>query len=137
MTEDFVPCELAVKLKEKGYPQHIADDAYIVDNYGEEDYQIGDILPIPLIPDYIDDVSAPRIDQVLKWLREKHNIHISVTIGCDADKDSVDCIFYWAGIAKFNNVLGVDYIDPFDDKEFSSNEEAVEAALRYSLENLI
>lgn len=80
MNEDFIPFELAKKLKEKGYPQHIADDAYIVDNYGEEDYQIGDRLPIPLIPDYMDDVSAPRIDQVLKWLREKHNILISPSV---------------------------------------------------------
>ena len=30
MNEDFVPFELAVKLKEKGYPQHQCDYAYIV-----------------------------------------------------------------------------------------------------------
>ena len=52
MNEDFVTYELAVKLKEKGYPQHITDDAYITDNYGEDEYDIGDRLPIPLIPDY-------------------------------------------------------------------------------------
>lgn len=73
---DFVNFKLAKKLKEKGYPQHIAEDAYIIDNYGEEKYIIGDRLPIPLVPDYMDDVAAPTISQVLKWLREEKKIHI-------------------------------------------------------------
>lgn len=73
--EDFVPFEIAKKLKEKGFPQHITDEAYIIDNYGEEEYDIGDRLPVPLVPDYMDDVAAPTISQVLKWLRDR-NIHI-------------------------------------------------------------
>ena len=73
--EDFVTFEIAKKLKEKGFPQHITDEAYIVSNYGEDEYDIGDRLPIPLIPDYMDDVAAPTISQVLKWLREKKNTY--------------------------------------------------------------
>ena len=72
--------------------------------------------------------------KAMKWLREVHHIHISVTIGCDVDNSNY--IFYWAGIAKFTE-SSVDYIDPFEDTEFKSHEEAVEAALKYSLENLI
>jgi hypothetical protein len=75
---DFVTYELAVKLKEKMFPQHITDDVYITDNYGEEEYGIGDRLPIPLVPDYMDDVAAPEIYQVLKWLREEHHLHFEV-----------------------------------------------------------
>lgn len=37
---DFVDFNLAKKLKEKGFPQHITDDAYIIDNYGEDKYII-------------------------------------------------------------------------------------------------
>lgn len=76
--EDFVPFEIAKKLKEKWFPQHITKDAYIIDNYGENEYQIGDRLPIPLIPDYMDDIAAPTISQVLKWLREEKKIYIMV-----------------------------------------------------------
>lgn len=82
---EFVSFDLAKKLKEKGYPQHIADDAYIIENYGEDEYNIGDILPIPIIPDYMDDVSAPTISQVLKWLREEKGIHICISLGTYSD----------------------------------------------------
>ena len=75
--------EIAKKLKEKGFPQHITEDAYIIDNYGEDEYQIGDRLPIPLIPDYMDDIAAPTISQVLKWLREEKKIHICVDFDGD------------------------------------------------------
>lgn len=36
MNDDFTPFELAVKLKQKGFPQHITDEAYITDNYSED-----------------------------------------------------------------------------------------------------
>lgn len=78
--------------------------------------------------------AAPTHQMTLAWLREKHNIHISVTIG--ADVDNPNYIFYWAGIAKFDN-KSVSYIDPFGEEEFNSNEEAVEVAIKYCLENLI
>ena len=82
MIMEIVPFLLAKKLKEKGFPQHITDDAYIVDNYGEDAYDIGDRLPIPLIPDYMDDVAAPTISQVLKWLREKDvMVEIIINLG--------------------------------------------------------
>ena len=77
---EIVPFEIAKKLNEKGFPQHITDEAYIVDNYGEDECDIGDRLPIPLIPDYMDDVAAPTISQVMKWLREKKKIYISVEV---------------------------------------------------------
>lgn len=78
--EDFVPYELAKKLKEKEFPQHITNDAYIIDNDGEEEYNIGDRLPIPLIPDYMNDVAAPTISQVLKWLREEKKIFVQISL---------------------------------------------------------
>ena len=123
--EAYVSFEVARLLDEKGYKEPFTD--YLYDEKGQ---RVGYVIPSKSYP-------CPTHQMAMAWLREKHNIHISVTIGCDADKDSVDCIFYWAGIAKFNNVSGIDYIDPFDDKEFSSNEEAVEAALKYCLEEVI
>lgn len=83
--EDFVPFEIAKKLKEKRFPQHITDEAYIIDNYGEDEYDIGERVQIPLIPDYMDDVAAPTISQVLKWLREEKNIFVVTFIADDSD----------------------------------------------------
>ena len=143
MNEDFVPFELAKKLNEKGYPQHIADDAYIVDNYGEEDYQIGDRLPIPLIPDYMDDVSAPRIDQVLKWLREEKNIFIAINICYCYESDEkpfptnpkMEPILkgYYYGVWDLGNLNDKDGLSEY----FESYELAALAGIEYVLDNLI
>ena len=58
MNDDFVTYELAVKLKEKGYPQDvfIGHDEFGTICIGDEHSLVCD---------------APTISQVLKWLREK------------------------------------------------------------------
>lgn len=77
--EDFVTYDLAVKLKEKGFPQHICDDAYITENeYDDDKYLVGERWGIPFIPDYCNVVAAPTISQVLKWLREEKGLHIEI-----------------------------------------------------------
>ena len=135
MNEDFVPYELAKKLKEKGYPQHIADDAYIVDNYGEDKYDIGERLPIPLIPDYMDDVSAPIISQVLKWLREEKKIHLEfVAAGYG----------YNVIVSQTPDAGGTDYYythmnddGPNDAGAWDRYEDAAIYCIEYTLDNLI
>ena len=127
--EDFVPFEIANKLKEKGYPQHIADDAYIIDNYGEDKYNIGDRLPIPFVPDYMDDVAAPTISQVLKWLREK-----GIDIYCTPNWYNKTDRYYVVCIVKDRLYNYGGYID---DNEFNTYEEAALAGIEYVLDNLI
>ena len=126
MKEDFVPYELAKKLKEKGYPQHIADDAYIVDNDGEDEYNIGERLPIPLIPDYMDVVSAPTISQVLKWLREEKKIHIHIeyifTETCEYD-------------CEVQIINSYERFYPYGD--FDTYEESALTGIEYALDNLL
>jgi hypothetical protein len=121
---DFVNFKLAKKLKEKGYPQHIAEDAYIIDNYGEEKYIIGDRLPIPLVPDYMDDVSAPTISQVLKWLREEKGIHVCIALGEFSD--------WMYDVARIDGNM---FCKAEDD--FKSYEQATLAGIEYVLDNLI
>ncbi len=65
MNDDFVPFELAVKLKEKDYPQI---DFLRYDEQGEL-YIGDDDYPV---------CAAPTISQVLKWLRKKKKIVISI-----------------------------------------------------------
>lgn len=81
--EDFVPFSIALKLNEKGFPQHITDEVYIVDNYGEEEYDIGDRLPIPLVPYHLDDCAAPTISQALKWLEKEKKVFIDTKTHID------------------------------------------------------
>lgn len=79
MEEDFVPFELAKKLKEKGFdceypfamynkyeqfcPLYSSDKDY----FGINDFDKHAYI-------------APTISQVLKWLREEKNIHITIDV---------------------------------------------------------
>jgi hypothetical protein len=71
MNEDFVPFELAVKLKEKGfnYPciGHYFNNQLYIAHYQNAFHSNND-----------ESVDAPTISQVLKWLREKKNILVCV-----------------------------------------------------------
>ena len=77
MNEDLIPFELAKKLKEKGYPQQCGDDAYILEDEYEE-FEVGSLEFIPLIPEHLQTVVAPTISQVLKWLRKEKDIDIVI-----------------------------------------------------------
>lgn len=65
MNENFILFELAVKLKEKGYPQ---DDFIGYDEFGA--LCIGDEHSIVC--------ASPTISQVLKWLRKEKKIYVSI-----------------------------------------------------------
>ena len=96
MHEDFVPYELAVKLKEKGFPQDIQHcigwyptEYYKNSCIGEyfegelqeiEDYFGDRISAIHIIENEKKGVIAPTISQVLKWLREEKGIYIQITL---------------------------------------------------------
>lgn len=88
-------------------------------------------------PSYIngDIYSAPTQQMACRWLREVHNIHIMPTIGCDVDR--TPRIFYGAVIASFNKNGDICYHNPLDENGYNEPEDAVEAALEYSLKNLI
>ena len=133
MNEDFVTYELAVKLKEKGYPQHITDDAYITDNYGEDEYDIGDRLPIPLIPDYMDDVAAPTISQVLKWLREEKKIYIVIAV--NPTLSTKDKIAYYYQVYSNSNGVTSDYYE--SEECYAQWEDCAIDSIKYVLDNLI
>ena len=124
---EIVSFELAKKLKEKGFPQHIVDEAYIVDNYGEDEYDIGDRLPIPLIPDYMDDVAAPTISQVLKWLRKEKKLHVVFPFYEDKG-------FYYY-VQRIGNSARI--VSSFDDSDtcFDTAEQAALTGIEYVIDN--
>lgn len=70
--EDFVPFDLAVKLKEKGFKEKV--NAY----YGKWE-NLFDVHPALDMNDCDYRASAPTISQVLKWLREEKDIDLVIS----------------------------------------------------------
>lgn len=85
--EDFVPFEIAKQLKEKGFNKPCFGWYYatptcafdhkqnIVFNHSEFRGATYDDLLLPL---HGDNINAPTISQVLKWLREEKNIYVGI-----------------------------------------------------------
>ncbi len=134
ITEDYVSFETAKLLKEKGFDEECSfafyKDGRIVDRYDSE-----------FSYNYYD---RPTLQMAMKWLREEHQLHISVDVApiygkVKDEKGKNTCgVLYWHYMASgewMNNKYNP------RQKAFvvseKSYEEAVEAALKYSLENLI
>lgn len=141
--EDFVPFELAVKLREKGFAEEclayytseytlclnkvvLCDDKYL--EVAEIDYEEclrsyntkKDRLLRTI-------VNAPTIPQVLKWLREDKKLHISIDVILVYDKYKyVFCI---------TNLVNHDRDSTFE--KFDSHEPTAIAAIEYALNYLI
>ena len=72
MNDDFAPFELAVKLKEKGYPQ-VKENTLAMYNEDGEWFSLAKNLDEfeYSFQDFDDrDCACPTISQVLKWLRK-------------------------------------------------------------------
>ena len=139
---DFVTFEIAKRLKEKGFDEEclayytseytlynnkvvLCDDKYL--NVSEIDYE--DCLysyntqkdkSLSTI------VDAPRVSQVLKWLREEKNIHI-----CIGYSDNINAMWDY----EVTLLDGALYQN--SDFGYKSYEEAVLAGIEYVLDNLI
>jgi len=125
ITEDYVSFEVAKLLKEKGFNEPIwtryEDDNEVIfgDKYDWNNSPMGQI-------------SAPTLQMAMKWLREKYNIYISIQPDFPSDKDYKMCWCWSASILHENCITLKEYqcyIETYED--------AVETALKYSLENLI
>lgn len=127
--EDFVSYDIAVKLKEKGFPQYISDDEYITENeYDDDKYLVGERWGIPFIPDYCNVVAAPTISQVLKWLREEKKLNVNMRLYIE-DK------WYYTiqnnkGDFIYSHLVGSDFLH-------ESYEESALAGIEYALDNLL
>lgn len=119
ITEDYCSYEVAKLLKEKGF-EGICDYAYSnKGNYFEIDRS------------NFDEVYClrPTLQMAMKWLREVHYIHANPI----KQGNYNDCSDYYTWIVAR---MGYIHRNPTVAEKLSY-EEAVEAALKYSLENLI
>lgn len=127
MNEDFVPYELAVKLKEKGFREKTLG---------------GYMLPIKLLHfpltyslkdwNKADDCySAPTIFQVLKWLRKEKDVVVSV----NPYYGKFVNVHWWWDIR--TPVYKVEICSNIKQEGFASYEEAAIAGIEYVIDNLI
>lgn len=131
--EQYVTFEVAKLLKEKGFDwpcicyyedngiMHEALD-YVRQNDGEDGED-----------DDNDECLCPTQQMAMRWLREEKGIHIMVSTGMNVCSKPMR--FYHANLAQMEEDKTI-YGDPID-VDFDTYEDAVEAALKYVLTNLI
>ena len=136
--EAYCSYEVAKLLKEKGFNE------YCLKNYWSSDKELHDWkweLSYNRNSDEnrnTKDCAAPTQQMAMKWLREKHNLYIGINI-------EVGDIQMLPSYDFEETVLGYTFVIydketliwVFKDKTPRSYEDAVEAALKYVLENLI
>lgn len=126
ITEDYVSFEVAVLLKEKGF------DEECYQKYDGEGYlsfnHVGYINAEKSNEDF--SALAPTHQMAMKWLRENYDLHIIVF----PYKRGTSAKGWCCQVFLTYNLLGY---DKYTNETCNSYEDAVEAALKYSLENLI
>ena len=127
VTEDYVSYEVAKLLKEKGF------DWRCNSHYWSQDLDTLRYSDYPQNWNCASDdwYSCPTHQMAMKWLREEHNIFIVIEpymYDYINEKNSSYVTSLWQGDNYYENITSKDY---------PTYEQAVEAALKYSLENLI
>lgn len=134
VTEDYCSFEISKLLKEKGFDwlcrgfyykdSEVAEPYFRsnegIDNWNEQPLSVRDLW-----------FSAPTHQMAMKWLREK-DIFIDVSF---QKEDGVVTWFYIVFSDIFSSRYGRK--NTYSKNDFPTYEEAVEAAIKYSLENLI
>lgn len=137
--EAYVSFDVAKLLKEKGFDENTS---MVYMSYGDlckcnrydsiRNSNYNDITK-----NYFE-CTAPTHQMVMAWLRE-HGLHINAVISydysVDADGNEVDRWTFWL-FEIFSSFSG-NLIYTEEVNQYDSYEEAVEAALKYCLENLI
>lgn len=130
--EAYVSFDVAKLLKNKGFDGDCENECHMF--YHEMTDRIMPIMEIGMVPDYDTVYFAPTHQMVMAWLREAYGIHVSA-IPCAKQHTIVwqQNIINLKPIKEGGMFL---QLEPHR-KDYNSYEEAVEAALKYSLENLI
>lgn len=112
--EDFIPFELAVKLKEKGF-----------------DWETREVYERNILACRYEEYPKPTISQVLKWLREEKAFHIDVGVYEWGWYSDVWFYEYVEDVKEY-------YIKhAWQTLDYTSYEQAATAGIEYVLDNLI
>lgn len=130
--EDFVPFEIAKKLKEKEFNSpcigHYLNDKLYIAHYLNEFHSNDDRS-----------IDAPTISQVLKWLREEKKIFVKSGISYDTSEDAdgnvVDRWTFWLFEIFSTGDGSLIYVEEIC--EYDTYELAALAGIEYVIDNLI
>ena len=125
--EDYVSFEIAKLLKEKGFDTPVWT-RYENDYDGNNEVIFGDKYDWNNSP--MGQISAPTHQMAMRWLREVHGLSVETF---SIKGTSNVCPVFWKG----NVVKLLTQDRAFNGELVGSYEEAVEASLKYCLENLI
>lgn len=133
---EYVNFDTAKKLRDKGFPQHWSDMAYI-DGYGEEEegYEVGGKYPIEFISDYIPIVPAPTIAQVLRWLREEKKIFVEVALSPEGYRNIIYTGVYCMKTPAAHHFTFDGFFN-LEDSNYMTYELAALAGIKYALDKL-
>ena len=126
ITEDYVSYGVAKLLKEKGFDEP-CQKCYYISTKSIEDVHNG--RNTTLLSFFI---SCPTLQMAMKWLREVHNIFIIVYL-FDREKPFTENSLYTCDIATNKTSSQQGHLRGV----WKTYEEAVKAALKYVLTNLI
>lgn len=140
---EFVSFEVAKKLEEKGFKQ-----SYNIFGYKLIFSDENTIKFISDIGAYENEyfginIPCPSISQVLEWLREEKNIHITILVitdfSTDVDNNICEEWSFWSFYVTNLNDGSTIYDDcqRIDSIEYQSYEESAIAGIKYVLDNLI
>ena len=127
ITEDYVSFETAKLLKEKGFNE---------DSWFHYDAD-GDVVTRGYRLNMPEDVPAWTLQMAMKWLREKHHLHIEIRITNHSMSDMVNIVKYYWVMTNTETGRWCDESTVYTVKGFDKSEEAEEDAIRNALENLI
>ena len=124
ITEDYVSFEIAKLLKEKGFDEHcLTSYNAFLSNHKVEESKVSEWGKA-------NQIYRPTHQMAMKWLREVHELSVETF---SIKGTSNVCPVFWKG----NVVKLLTQDRAFNGELVDSYEEAVEAALKYVLENLI
>ena len=128
ITEDYVSLKSAKFLREKGFDEMCE---YVYRNPDENMIYVLQKFFKPIKnSELIDEVyTAPTLSITMKWLRKVHNLHIEI-------------IWYQLPLGYAPNIVNIKEHKTVasirnKNKEWDEPEEAIKAAIKYCLENLI
>ena len=118
MTQEFVPYELAVKLKELGF------DEPCFGRYWIKEFQLRSPKNYNAPTEKIDSVSAPLFQQAFRLFREKYNLICRVNVtsyGCTLDKQEFYC-----EITSKNGTASYEIFNTYEEAELDCLEKLIE-----------
>lgn len=132
--EEICTYEVCKLAKAKGFPQHIGNDAYIVENEYDDEYEVGCHYPIQFIPDYLPTITAPTQSLLQRWLREEKGVTICVDIFDDGWFFDISTFYKQdTGIYEVDIPYKSSNVSPV----YATYELSLEDALKYAFENLV